>query len=80
MNKLEAYRIVLADMLNKPLFCGLFDYHHDESSTQMPYIYGIETVMEWIAEQVSDSAYSSIEEMFSNNIRISKLKKGVDTK
>lgn len=79
MNKTEAYRIVLADMLNYPLFCGLFDYH-PESTTQMHYIYGIETVMEWIAEQVSDSAYSSIEEMFSNNIRISKLKKGVDTK
>lgn len=61
------YEIVLNDMLvNGPdLFKGIYDAHLEETDQ---FMYGIQTVMEYIACSISDQRYDTIENMFIDNM------------
>ena len=62
----EAYRIVLNDMLNSEcsLLVGEYNANHDNKK----FMYGISTVMEWIAYKVSEAEGNAFSDMFVNNM------------
>ena len=66
MNKQEAYRIVLDDLMNVNMFKGIYDATYDEKTNN--YIYGIQTVMENIAYGVSEDCYDEFSKMFLANV------------
>lgn len=65
----DAYRIVYNDILNKDigLFLGKFDAKHGD----FPFMFGIETVMEFIAKNVSDEDGKDFTTLFIDNLKAS---------
>lgn len=62
----EAYSRVLNDMLNSE--CGLLVGKYDAKNGDPSYMYGISTVMEWIAYRVSDEDGDAFSAMFIKNM------------
>lgn len=68
----DAYRIVYNDILNKDigLFLGRFDAEHGN----FHFMFGVETVMEFIATNVSEKNGEDFITMFIDNLRASAAK------
>lgn len=64
MDKKDAFKIVLDDLMNCPMFCGKYDAVHGKDD----FMYGISTVMEAIAVRIDDETYEKFSEMFLNNM------------
>ena len=66
MNLQEAYKIVYEDMMNSGccLFKGIYDAKHGSDS----FMFGIETVLEYIASNVSEECHENFDNMFMNNM------------
>lgn len=54
MNKTEAYEIVLKDLKKVSMFRGKYDAKNGDR----PFMYGVFTVMEHIAEQAGDEYFT----------------------
>lgn len=63
----NAYRIVYNDMLNSG--CGLLVGEFDAHNGTEDFMYGVQMVMEWIADKVdADGAtYADFNDLFTNN-------------
>ena len=66
----DAYRIVLNDMLNSG--CGLLVGKYDGKNGKPDFMYGIQTVMEWIAYTVSEADGDYFSDLFGRNLIESK--------
>ena len=60
----EEYRHVLADLLQVRMFTGIYDAEHGDEH----FMRGINTVMAYIADQVSDDTYDNVEDLFLTNM------------
>ena len=60
----EEYRHVLADLLQVRMFTGIYDAEHGDEH----FMHGINTVMAYIADQVSDDTYDNVEDLFLTNM------------
>lgn len=67
MSKSEAYQMVLEDLEKISLLRGVYDAEHGNEH----FMYGIATVMEIIANGVSEERYTQFDSMFSNNMAAS---------
>jgi hypothetical protein len=61
----DAYRIVLNDMMNSG--CGLLVGKYDARHSDISYISGVSTVMEWIAYRVSEETGKDFSILFTKN-------------
>lgn len=70
MTKIEAYRIVLNDLKEVPMFAGSYDAVNGNKH----FMYGISAVMEFIADKAEDATF---EDFFMKNFEksIDKLNK-----
>ena len=67
MDTKTAYAIVFNELREIPLFRGIFDARHCEAGKEH-FMYGIQTVMEVIANQISDATYEQFNEEFVTNL------------
>ena len=70
MNKSEAYKIVFDDLMQCNLFRGIYDSKHGNNN----FMYGIATVIEYIAHGVSDEYLEKFTKEFTQNMIASKEK------
>lgn len=70
MNKSEAYKIVFDDLIQCNLFKGIYDARHGNAG----FMDGIWTVMEYIAQGVSDEWYERFNQEFTQNMITSERK------
>lgn len=70
MIKRLAYRIVLSDLKRVPMFSGIYDAKHGSRN----HMYGILSVMEYIANSVSEKCGDKFDEMFIDNLILSQDK------
>ena len=63
MNKEEIRQLVL-EMMECPLFRGEYDAKNGSES----FMYGIATVMEYLASLVDDTFYQSVSDIFTHNM------------
>lgn len=68
----DAYRIVFNDMLNSG--CGLLVGEYDAKNGNKQFMYGISTVMEWIAYCVSEADGDEFSDLFIENMMKSEEK------
>lgn len=73
----EAYRIVLNDILNNG--CEMFVGNYDAKNYSAEFMYGISTVMDYIAYNISDEQGDDFSNLFIKNIIASKQKAQSDT-
>lgn len=77
MNKTiqDAYRIVYNDILNSG--CSIFTGNYDAKNGNEKYMFGISTVMEWIAYKVNEETGNDFSDLFTKNLikSIDKAKK-----
>ena len=66
----EAYKLVLQDLCECPLFVGRYDAKHGSEI----FMHGIASVMENIACKISDETYESFQNLFFENMEKSKKK------
>ena len=64
MDKKEAYKIVFEDLKQSNLFNG----HYDAKNGNANFMYGISTVMEFIAYGIDDSTGRSFADEFTDNM------------
>jgi hypothetical protein len=71
----DAYRIVLNDMMNSG--CGILVGEYDAKNGSEQYMYGVSTVMEWIAYKVNEETGNDFSDLFTKNLikSIDKAKK-----
>lgn len=62
----DAYRIVFNDMINSG--CGLLVGKYDAKNGNEKYMFGVDTVMEWIAYKVSEAQGDDFSELFTKNM------------
>jgi hypothetical protein len=62
----DAYRIVFNDMMNSG--CGLLVGKYDAKNGNEKYMFGVDTVMEWIAYKVSEAQGDDFSELFTKNM------------
>ena len=62
----DAYRIVFNDMMNSG--CGLLVGKYDAKNGNEKYMFGVDTVMEWIAYKVSKAQGDDFSELFTKNM------------
>lgn len=65
----KAYEMVLNDIVNSG--CGLMVGKHDAKNGNDHFMYGISTVMEWIAYRVSDEVGNEFSNTFTKNMIMS---------
>ena len=66
MNLADAYYLVYKDLTkDEGMFTGVYDAKHGGSD----FMYGIATVMEYIAYQVGDGCYEAFCDKFCENMR-----------
>ena len=70
----EAYKIVYEDMIQSE--CGLLVGNYDAVNGRKEFMYGISTVMEWIAYRVSEEEGDAFSDVFIKNM-IKKKKKAL---
>lgn len=68
----DAYRIVFNDMMNSE--CGLLVGKYDAENGDKKFMYGINTVMEWIAYRASEKQGEEFSAMFLDNMTESQEK------
>jgi hypothetical protein len=68
----EAYKMVYEDMLQSE--CGLLVGNYDAVNGGKQFMYGISTVMEWIAYRVSEEEYNAFSDVFIKNMLDSERK------
>lgn len=66
MDKSKAYAIVLNDILEKG--CGLMVGKYDVTNGDKHFMYGVSTVMEYIAYSVNEEIGCEFEELFLENM------------
>jgi hypothetical protein len=66
MTTQDAYRIVLNDILNSG--CDMFIGKHDASHGDFHFMYGIGTIMEFIAYKVSEADGDAFSDLFIKNM------------
>lgn len=73
----DAYRIVYNDMMNSE--CGLLIGKFDAHNGTKEFMFGIQTVMEWIADRVDEDGvtYDDFDKIFCENF-IKSLDKAKD--
>lgn len=64
MSKKEAYLIVLKDLVDCPMFTGIYDAKNGNKD----FMWGVSTVMENIAINVSEDIYEKFSDLFCDNI------------
>ena len=62
----KAYEMVFNDIINSG--CGLMIGKFDAKNGEKPFMYGISTVMEWIAYRVSDEVGYEFSDLFIKNM------------
>lgn len=62
----DAYRIVFNDMMNSG--CGLLVGKYDAKNGNEKYMFGVDTIMEWIAYKVSEAQGDDFSELFTKNM------------
>lgn len=62
----DAYRIVFNDMMNSG--CGLLVGRYDAKNGNEKYMFGVDTVMEWIAYKVNETQGDDFSELFTKNM------------
>jgi hypothetical protein len=62
----DAYRIVFNDMMNSG--CGLLVGKYNAKNSNEKYMFGVDTVMEWIAYKVSEAQGDDFSELFTKNM------------
>lgn len=67
MTKQEAYKIVYNDILNRDI--GLFLGRFDAKNGDPKFIYGISTVMEFIALECSEKDYDDFQKIWFENFQ-----------
>ena len=67
MTKQEAYKIVYNDILNRDI--GLFLGRFDAKNGKPEIMYGISTLMEFIAYESSEKDYDDFEEIWFENFQ-----------
>ena len=73
MSKSEAYEIVYNDLMNISLFKGKYDAINGSQS----FMHGIETVIEFVAANISSEKHDDFNNMFINNLIKSEEKAGI---
>ena len=63
---IKAYEMVLNDIVNSG--CGLMIGKFDAINGEKHFMYGISTVMEWIAYKVSDEVGNEFSDLFIKNM------------
>lgn len=64
MDKQTAFKIVYDELIKCPMFAGHFDAKHGNRE----FMYGICTVMENVALNVSEETYEDFSTLFVNNV------------
>lgn len=67
MTKQDAYRIIYNDMLNRDI--GLFLGKFDAKNGNPNFMYGISTVMEFIAYECSEADYDDFQTIWDTNFQ-----------
>ena len=67
MTKQEAYKIVYNDILNRDI--GLFLGKFDAKNGKPEFMYGISTLMEFIAYESSEKYYDDFQEIWFENFK-----------
>ena len=70
MDKKEAYKIVFEDLKQSNLFNGYYDAKNGNAN----FMYGISTVMEFIAYEIDDSTGRNFADEFTDNMIASEEK------
>lgn len=65
-NLQNAYRMVFNDIMNSGV--NLFQGVYDAKNGNVSFMYGIGTVMEYLAYKVSEADYDNFTELFTQNI------------
>lgn len=65
-NLQNAYRMVFNDIMNSGV--NLFQGIYDAKNSDVSFMYGIGTVMEYLAYKVSEADYDNFSELFTQNI------------
>lgn len=68
----EAYRVVLNDILNND--CKMFVGEYDAKNGSVEFMYGVSTVMEYLAYRICDEEGDSFSDMFMKNMVASQQK------
>lgn len=68
----DAYKMVLEDMMNSE--CGLLVGKYDARNGGKQFMFGVSTVMEWIACRVSDDTLDEFSDLFLKNMLESERK------
>ena len=74
MDKKTAYEIVFKDLTNSISF---FNGNYDARNGKVDYMYGISTVMEFIAYSISDEVGDNFSNEFIKNMILSEERAGV---
>lgn len=64
MDKKTAFAIVLEELINIKMFCGIYDAKHGNPH----FMYGIQTVMENIAYSIDERVGDKFSDDFLNNM------------
>lgn len=72
MNKKEAFEIVYNELIKNPMLQGNYDAKNGNEN----FMYGICTVMEVIANNISEEKYDEYSTLWVNNMEKSESKKG----
>jgi hypothetical protein len=65
MSKQEIYKTVLKDLVKCPMFLG----NYDAKNGSKQFMYGILTVMEFIAYNCGEETYDEFEKIFLENLQ-----------
>lgn len=65
MEKAEIYKTVLEDLVECPMFLGVYDAKNGSEQ----FMYGVQTVMEFIAYNCGEEIYNEFEEIFLENLQ-----------
>ena len=65
MSKQEIYKTVLKDLVKCPMFLG----NYDAKNGSKQFMYGISTVMEFIAYNCGEEIYDEFEKIFLENLQ-----------
>lgn len=60
----EDIRQLVLEMMECPMFRGVYDAKHGNES----FMYGISTVMEYLASRVGDTFYQEVSDVFTHNM------------
>ena len=71
MNEKEAFEIVYNELIKNPMFRGLYDAKHGDKH----FMYGVCTVIEVIASNISEETYNEYSNLWTDNMTKSEERK-----